>query len=299
MPTDAADFPALLRAIASPDAIIVASLPAQPRPGQSAREFLHPTAALHWHNAAPPSILAAENADASQPGTALWPGSAQPDLVRHRRLDFLYPEATLIGIGDLAAAASVLVGAEVTLHSARPLLVIDTRAPRRATLLAAALRHLPAFYTIDDTHPVLVAAPCTLPRVNPPRPTALDYPFDASLHAYGLHPPEPDAPDGGRYTGAAEACFLCLNRPFGTMSALRLHVADWGPAGPFALSLDGQTLLPRHAGPGIADYGPADLSRVASPMLIVHLLVPPPVIDTVRWPRKIGARLRQLSLRPA
>ncbi len=296
------DFLDMLRGMAAADTCLVASLPAQPRPGRErAREFLYPDKALRWQDASPATLLAAADDDASVPGGALWPGSAAPIRTRWRRLDRLHPEATLIGVGDLAGAAAVLAGAAACLRTTCPVLLLDGRAPApmRAALLAAALRQVPPGYAVRDAHAFVLAAPDlpALPGSSGAR--ALDYPFDARLQADGLHLPEPDAPNGGRYTGAAEATVLHVPRPFGRAFRLRLFVADWGAGGPFALAVDDQTLPAVRTGPDWAEYGPIDLSRAASPVLSVHLLAAPPVIDTIRWPRKIGARLLQLSLLPA
>ncbi len=292
---------AAARAVAGATRLLVASLPAQPRAGMGGQlEFLHPTEPLHWREAEPPVVLAATDAEVTRPAPAIWPGSAPPARLRWRRVDFLYPDAAVLGLGDLRAAPALLAGAAEMLRRQRPVVVMDGRGAAR--LRDAARAMLPEGYGVSAVGDLLVAAPgrprAVTPRPVTPRPVTMGWAFDAGLHAHGLHPPELGAPDGGRHTGAAAANFVRIGRPFGGAFGVRLHAADWGAGGPFDLDVDGARLAPVRTGGNWAEYGPVDLARVADPVLTVHLLAPPPVVDTVRWPRKIGPRLTRLELLP-
>jgi hypothetical protein len=123
-------------------------------------------------------------------------------------------------------------------------------------------------------------------------------PFDQTLICAGLHLPEPGAPAGGRWTGAAYATWFTLPRPLPGQWRLRLDIADWGnaPDG-FAATIDRATLPPKPHQDALV-YGPFPIAE--GPLTLRVALLPPRAErDLIRWPRRIGVRIRGATLLPA
>lgn len=265
------------------------------------RVFAHPPVASARHDA-PLIVLGAADRDRVSARPLLWPGGTLSALVRERRIDTLYQDRpiVLLVLGDAASAAAVLEGARETIASRRLAILFDLRdlaAPDAARLLSEARAALPAYHwpRLDAAMPPGQSLPPIAPA---PRRTVVVVALDADCAAIGLHPPEPGAPEGGRWTGADLTTAVLLPRPPPGRWNLRLDIVDWGNAEQgFEVALDAVRLAPRHLAADYAEYGPFTLAPGGA-VLPVMLFPPRPIPDLDRWPRKIGLRLSRVVLRP-
>jgi hypothetical protein len=189
----------------------------------------------------------------------------------------------------------------------RPAVLLDLRGADLATnrrICDAVLAELPGYYWADSAR----ATPLALPAGGTPpdlrglaRPDrrVISVPFDYALAGAGLHPPEPDAPLGGRWTGAGIAVWFLLPRPDPGRWTLRLDIADWGnAAGGFSAEIDDRAVAPSVVTVEAIDYGPLELDRPCGGVLRATLFPPRAARDMQRGPRLIGLRiLRAILLR--
>ncbi len=289
---DLIDTAAMLRG-AGRDSVFC--LPAGPPPGIAAwdRVFAYATPGLRWRGGGVPVVLAGRDCDLEQPERLAWPGAAEDTSVRLRRLDTLHRDVGLLVLGDAASAASVLAGAAATLARARPAVLLDTRGA------SVTLEDLPTGYVVSRAGGLRCATfgrrPMTPARW---RPAPVVLAFDDDLACRGLHPTEPDSGAGGRWTGAESEVVVYVSRPFWPRWTMTLEAVDWGGRGMFPIGIDQAVLLPRKGADGTAAYGPFMLDTRLDPVLEIRLLTGRPVADQVRFPRKIGARIRRAVLWP-
>jgi hypothetical protein len=124
--------------------------------------------------------------------------------------------------------------------------------------------------------------------------------FDHALACGGFHPPEPDAPHGGRWTGAGIATWFMLPRPDPGSWTLRLDIADWGNAeAGFSAEIDDRPIPPAAITAETAAYGPFTLDRPCGGVLRVTLFPPRAARDMQRGPRLIGLRILRATLHRA